>query len=246
MGAEVHASATLRAWSRRLLELLVGACAVSVLLRVPIAHLVGVPEHPWAAAAILPTGVLWMLLSLQRGALQGLHAYQPLGVSLIAEAALRIVFALILVGAGGGVTGAFLGTPIAFAAVALALGWLLHDRLRGGERERARAPAALADRPRVGPGARAAVPRRAAERRRDHGQAPARRRPRGLLRRGGGGGQGGAVGGDRRRPAPAAGGHAPRRAPAWIRGRCCCARSRCSAWSRCRRSCSSRRCRTCC
>jgi glycosyltransferase involved in cell wall biosynthesis/O-antigen/teichoic acid export membrane protein len=135
MGAELHASATLRAWSRRLLELLVGACAVSVLLRVPIAHLVGVPEHPWAAAAILPTGVLWMLLSLQRGALQGLHAYQPLGVSLIAEAALRIVFALILVAAGGGVTGAFLGTPIAFAAVALGLGWLLHDRLRGGERE---------------------------------------------------------------------------------------------------------------
>jgi len=134
MGAEVHASATLRAWSRRLIELLVGAVAVSLVLRVPIAHLVGVPEHPWAAAAILPTGVLWMLLSLQRGALQGLHAYQPLAISLIAEAALRIVFALILVGAGGGVTGAFLGTPVAFAAVAAGLGWLLHNRLRGGER----------------------------------------------------------------------------------------------------------------
>jgi glycosyltransferase involved in cell wall biosynthesis/O-antigen/teichoic acid export membrane protein len=134
MGAEVHASATLRAWSRRLIELLIGAAALSVVLRVPIAHLVGVPEHPWAAAAILPTGVLWMLLSLQRGALQGMHAYQPLGVSLIVEAALRIVFALILVGAGAGVTGAFLGTPIAFAAVALALGWFLHEQLRGGEK----------------------------------------------------------------------------------------------------------------
>jgi glycosyltransferase involved in cell wall biosynthesis/O-antigen/teichoic acid export membrane protein len=134
MGAEAHASATLRAWSRRLIELLIGATAVSIVLRVPIAHLVGVPEHPWAAAAIVPTGVLWMLLSLQRGALQGLHAYQPLAWSLIGEAALRIVFALILVAVGGGVTGAFIGTPIAFAAVALALGWLLHDRLRGGER----------------------------------------------------------------------------------------------------------------
>ena len=34
---------------------------------------------------------------------------------------------------GGGVTGAFLGSPIAFAAMALALGWMLHARLRGGE-----------------------------------------------------------------------------------------------------------------
>jgi glycosyltransferase involved in cell wall biosynthesis/O-antigen/teichoic acid export membrane protein len=135
MGAEAHASATLRAWSRRLVELLAGATAVSIVLRVPIAHLVGVPEHPWAAAAILPTGVLWMLLSLQRGALQGLHAYRPLALSLIAEAALRIVFALLLVAAGGDVTGAFIGTPIAFAAVALGLGVLLHDRLRSGERD---------------------------------------------------------------------------------------------------------------
>jgi glycosyltransferase involved in cell wall biosynthesis/O-antigen/teichoic acid export membrane protein len=135
MGAEAHASATLRAWSRRLVELLVAVIAVSVLLRVPIAHLVGVPEHPWAAAAILPTGVLWMLLSLQRGALQGLHAYQPLAYSLIGEAGLRIVFALILVAVGGGVTGAFIGSPVAFAAVALALGWLLHQRLRSGERD---------------------------------------------------------------------------------------------------------------
>src|SRR5439155_15677586 len=135
MGAEAHASATLRAWSRRLVEVLVGAVAVSIVLRVPIAHLVGVSQHPWAAAAILPTGVLWMLLSLQRGALQGIHAYQTLGFSLIAEAALRIVFALILVESGGGVTGAFIGTPIAFATVALGMSVLLHRRLPGGERD---------------------------------------------------------------------------------------------------------------
>jgi O-antigen/teichoic acid export membrane protein len=94
---------------------------------------VGVPEHPWAAAAIIPTGVLWMLLSLQRGALQGLHAYKALGISLVAEAALRIVFSLILVGLGGGVTGAFVGSPVAFAAVAIGLGFLLHKSLTGGE-----------------------------------------------------------------------------------------------------------------
>jgi O-antigen/teichoic acid export membrane protein len=135
MGAEAHASATLRAWSRRLVELLVGAIAVSIVLRNPIAHVVGVPEHPWAAAAIIPTGVLWMLLSLQRGALQGLHAYKVLGQSLVAEAAGRIVFALALVAAGAGVTGAYIGTPVAFAAVATWLGLVLHGRLQGGERE---------------------------------------------------------------------------------------------------------------
>jgi O-antigen/teichoic acid export membrane protein len=135
MGVEAHANATLRMWSRRLCELLVAATAVSIALRVPIAHVVGVPEHPWAAAAIVPAGVLWMLLSLQRGALQGLHAYHPLAVSLVVEAALRIVFALALVAVGGGVTGAFLGTPAAFAGVAIGLSVVLHRRLTDGDRE---------------------------------------------------------------------------------------------------------------
>ena len=135
LGVEAHANATLRKWSRRLGELLVCATVASIALRVPIAHVVGVPEHPWAAAAIFPTGVLWMLLSLQRGALQGLHAYHPLGVSLVAEAALRIVFALVLVAVGGGVTGAFLGTPAAFAGVAIVLSIVLHQRLTDGDRE---------------------------------------------------------------------------------------------------------------
>ena len=49
--------------------------------------------------AILPTGVLWMLLSLQRGALQGLRAYRPVGVSIVGEAGGRLVFGLMLVGA---------------------------------------------------------------------------------------------------------------------------------------------------
>jgi len=135
MGADAHASATLRMWSRRLCELLVVVTGVSIAVRVPISHLVGVPDPPWAAAAILPTGVLWMVLSLQRGALQGLHAYQPLAISLVAESGLRIVFALALVAAQGGVTGAFLGTPAAFGAVAIGLGLILHRRLVEGERD---------------------------------------------------------------------------------------------------------------
>jgi O-antigen/teichoic acid export membrane protein len=82
---------------------------------------------PWAAAAIPPTGVLWMLLSLQRGALQGLRAYRPVGVSIVAEAAGRLVCGLILVGVGLGVTGALLGTPLAFVLVAL---WLERELVR--------------------------------------------------------------------------------------------------------------------
>ena len=69
--------ATLRAWTRQLLVALVAVTAASVLLREPLAALIGVQDVPWAAAAIPPTGVLWMLLSLQRGALQGCAPTAP-------------------------------------------------------------------------------------------------------------------------------------------------------------------------
>ena len=119
--------ATLRAWTRQLLVALVAVTAASVLLREPLAALIGVQDVPWAAAAIPPTGVLWMLLSLQRGALQGLRAYRPVGVSIVVEAAGRLVCGLILVGVGLGVTGALLGTPLAFVLVAL---WLERELVR--------------------------------------------------------------------------------------------------------------------
>jgi glycosyltransferase involved in cell wall biosynthesis/O-antigen/teichoic acid export membrane protein len=121
--------ATLAAWTRKLLVALVAVAAASVILRDPIARLIGVPEHPWAAAAIPATGVLWMLLSLQRGALQGLRAYAPVGVSIVGEAVGRLVFGLILVLAGLGVTGALFGTPLAFAAVAVGLELVLRRRV---------------------------------------------------------------------------------------------------------------------
>ena len=97
------------------------AAAIGFALREPLAGLVGVPEHPLAAAAILPTGTLWLLLSLQRGALQGVHAYAPVGLSLVVEAFGRLMCGLVLVLAGAGVTGAFLGTPLALALTAVAL-----------------------------------------------------------------------------------------------------------------------------
>jgi O-antigen/teichoic acid export membrane protein len=118
--------ATLHAWTRRLLVGLVAVIAASLLLRVQLAALIGVDDVPWAAAAIPPAGALWMLVSLQRGALQGLRRYQPVGVSIVAEGLLRLVCGLILVGIGLDVTGALLGTPIAFALIALWLERELH------------------------------------------------------------------------------------------------------------------------
>lgn len=125
--AGIHA--TMNAWARHLGLATLVAAVISVLLRDPIAHVVGVPEHPWAAAAILPSGAIWTLLSLQRGVMQGLHSFKPVGGSIIAEGAGRIVWALVLVAAGAGVTGAFLGTPLAFIVPSVALAVLLRRRV---------------------------------------------------------------------------------------------------------------------
>ena len=103
---------------------------LSALVRTQIAAAVGVARGPWGAAAILPTGVLWMLLSLQRGALQGLRAYAPVGASIVAEGVGRLLCALALFAFGLGVTGAMLGTPLAFVLVAVGLEVVLHKRGR--------------------------------------------------------------------------------------------------------------------
>jgi O-antigen/teichoic acid export membrane protein len=128
-----------QAWTERLLVALVAATAAGILLREPLAALIGVREHPWAAAAIAPTGVLWMLVCLQRGVLQGLRAYAPVGLSIIGEALGRLVCGLVLVGAGLGVAGAFLGTPLAFVIIAVVLEIELVRRV--GRVERTHAPA---------------------------------------------------------------------------------------------------------
>jgi O-antigen/teichoic acid export membrane protein len=68
------------------------------------------------------------LLSVERGALQGVHAYKPVAWSLVLEATGRLVFGLVLVGAGLGVTGAYLGTPLSLLATATGLWWISHAR----------------------------------------------------------------------------------------------------------------------
>jgi O-antigen/teichoic acid export membrane protein len=111
-------AATLRSWTRSLLLLTVAVAVVSVALRAPIADAVGV-EQEWAAAVGAPAGVLWLLLALLRGALQGVGDYRAVGVSLIGEQGARLVLGAALAGVGLGVTGAYLGTPLSLIAMAL-------------------------------------------------------------------------------------------------------------------------------
>lgn len=127
LGGGARLGGTLRAWTRQLVVAAVVLVVVGVLVRQPLADLLGTPEHPWAAAGLPATGALWLLLCLQRGVLQGLRAYGPVGMSIVGEALGRIVCGLALWGVGIGVTGAYLGNPLAFVLMSLWLG----RRLRG-------------------------------------------------------------------------------------------------------------------
>jgi O-antigen/teichoic acid export membrane protein len=102
---------------------------VGVIIRQPLADVLGVSEHPWAVAALPATGALWLLLSLQRGVLQGLRGYGAVGASIVGEALGRIVCALVLWGVGLGVAGAYLGNPLAFVLMSLWLGRVIARRV---------------------------------------------------------------------------------------------------------------------
>ncbi|HEX5146652.1 MAG TPA: hypothetical protein VFV85_06490, partial [Conexibacter sp.] len=117
LGSGPALAATLRSWTRTLLLVTVVAAVVSILLRAPIASAVGVHQQ-WAAAIGLPAGVLWLLLSVLRGGLQGTGDYRAVGISLVGEQGARLVFGAGLAAAGLGVTGAYLGTPLSLLAMA--------------------------------------------------------------------------------------------------------------------------------
>ena len=210
LGDGPRLSGTLADWAGKVGLVLLAVTLGSILLRDPLASAMGVPEHAWAAAGVLPTGVLWLGLCLQRGVLQGLHAYAPVARSLIAEAVGRLGFALLLVAAGLGVTGAFLGAPVAFAATSVWL-WLLLRRRLGAPAEHEPHPLHRL----LGDNARpmAALALLGALQNVDviivkHQLGDPGR---GLLRRRRGGGQDVRLGRHRRRPAPAARGDAARR-----------------------------------
>ncbi|CAB4930103.1 unannotated protein [freshwater metagenome] len=140
LGSAAVLRRTLRSWTEWLLLALVASIAIAAVLRDPIAQLIGVEDHPWAAATVLPTGVLWLLLSLQRGALQGLSAYLPVGASIVGEAAGRLLIALLLVsGFGMGVGGAFIALPLSFIVMIVALEVVLLRRIGPVERTHASA-----------------------------------------------------------------------------------------------------------
>ncbi|MDQ6731305.1 MAG: hypothetical protein M3022_13690 [Actinomycetota bacterium] len=147
LGVGAALTATIGRWTRILLGVTVGVAVISVLLRAPIASAVGVPNDQWAAAVGLPAAVLWLELSILRGALQGVGDYKGVGVSLIGEQAARLVTGTVLAAAGLGVTGAYLGTPLSF----LVVGVYCARRLRQAQESEAaplgavstKAPAAL-------------------------------------------------------------------------------------------------------
>jgi O-antigen/teichoic acid export membrane protein len=120
-----------RQWLKRLAVGVVVVAVVAVPLRDVIASIVNV-EQTWAAAAVPVTGMLWAMLCVERGALQGFGCYRIVAISLVAEATGRLFFALALVGVGLDVTGAFLGFGLTLVAVGFALAVPLRRRLPPG------------------------------------------------------------------------------------------------------------------
>ncbi|MGX6449533.1 lipopolysaccharide biosynthesis protein, partial [Patulibacter sp. S7RM1-6] len=108
-------------WTTHVLALTVLAVVLGVVLRAPLAGLIGVDAHPWAAAVLPVSGTLWLLVCLQRGALQGLRDFDAVAGSIVLEAVLRLGAAIVLVLVGMEVTGAFAAAPIAFALLAVGM-----------------------------------------------------------------------------------------------------------------------------
>ncbi len=128
LGEGRNLAATISRWTRTMVLATLVLSAVAALLRAPIASAIGVDEE-WAAAATIPTACLWILLSIQRGALQSQRSYAAVGVSMPSEQFARLVLGVVLAVAGLGVTGAWLGTPLAMAALAAILGVRLRRQL---------------------------------------------------------------------------------------------------------------------
>jgi O-antigen/teichoic acid export membrane protein len=127
-GHDPALAANVRSWTRVLAALTPAVAVVSVLLREPLADVIGV-SLDWAAAALVPMGLCWLLLCIQRGVLQGIGSYMLVGSSIVGEAAGRLVFALGFAALGLDATGAFLGTGASIVAMSLALALPLHRRL---------------------------------------------------------------------------------------------------------------------
>jgi glycosyltransferase involved in cell wall biosynthesis/O-antigen/teichoic acid export membrane protein len=129
---DANAGAGVRRWLGHLLL----ATAVVALLAIPLRHVLAAilnVEEDWAAAAVPLTAMLWMVVSVERGALQGLQRYRLVAWSIIGEAGARLAFALLLVAVGLGVTGAFLGSVLSLSAMGVLLAVRLFRQVPHGE-----------------------------------------------------------------------------------------------------------------
>jgi O-antigen/teichoic acid export membrane protein len=113
--------AGVRRWLERLLVVTAVVTVISIFARDGLAAIIAVEDYPWAAAAAPVGACLWMILSVERGAMQAFARYDIVGGSLIGQELLRLAGALVLVAVGLDVTGAFLGSMVAFVFVAVAL-----------------------------------------------------------------------------------------------------------------------------
>lgn len=118
---------TTKNWTRSLLLATVGLTVLSILLREPIASVVGVSrvyydhrfhDYAWAVALGIPTACLYLEVSLLRGSLQGVGDYKGVGFSLIGEQAVRLATGAALAVALG-VAGAYLGSILSYIGMSL-------------------------------------------------------------------------------------------------------------------------------
>jgi O-antigen/teichoic acid export membrane protein len=115
-----NVGAGVRRWLVRLALATVLVALAAIPLRSVIGAIINV-DDVWGAAAIPLTAMLWVILCVERGVLQGFERYRAVAFSIVGEATSRIVFGLLLVAVGLDVTGAFLGAALAFLAMALVL-----------------------------------------------------------------------------------------------------------------------------
>ncbi len=112
--------ATVNMWMNTMAVITAAVAAGALVLRHDLASAIGGPSL--AAAATLPIGCLWLMLCVQRGALQGLRQTGLVGRSLALEATGRIALGALLGAVGLGVTGVFLGS-----AISMLVNWLVLD-----------------------------------------------------------------------------------------------------------------------
>ena len=131
---------TVRSWTRAMAVVTIVLTVVSVVLRQPIADIVGVKKYPWAAAVGLPAGCLYLEVSLLRGALQGIGDYRSVGFSLVGEQAARLILGAILAVVGLNVTGAYIGSLLSYVAMSLYCVFELHRNVYGAQWRPSRQP----------------------------------------------------------------------------------------------------------